>query len=187
MARYWALWLASILFKIAAIISLAASVFMSLVPFGTSAHIARLLGILVPQPQINTAPQGQLDLSIFWVSSIFNGVLYAVALYALGQACVLLIDAWYDGQLTAKAIFSRIGAKRPTAATGEPQLDWKSTDNDPSDALVSKRETLGYSRRFRQPAPQVPPDDPRRPRTYRKDEVTSNVPDSRLPRPKSKG
>lgn len=107
------------------------------------------------------------------------GVISSLTIYGFGQFILLLLSLQDSSYRTASIMSIRAPKVPKPSIDPSSDVDWQTEAPEPA--------PIGYTRRFRPPAPEVPPDDPRRPRTYRKDEVSSNIPDSRLPRPKSKG
>lgn len=108
------------------------------------------------------------------------GSVFSLTLYGAGQF-VLLMMSIHDSSSRTSGILG-IRGRRPAA----PRPDDPHPVQYTQEPDASPRP-MGYSRRYRPAPPDVPADDPRHVRTYRRQVVYRDAPESRIPRPKAKG
>lgn len=181
MGRYWALQLASFVFRFAGVLVLAYAFIQLVYPVADWKNGSVDIQFF-PHPLLvyQSLDNSESVMATIPISRLLHGFFYSLALYAIGQTFAAIFEMKRESEIVYRAIMSRARRSQELPADKTVELDWRADSPPQSD-------TMGYSRRYRPEAPQVPPDDPRRPRMYSKREITTHAPDSRLPRPKSKG
>lgn len=183
MGRYWALRIASYVFKGAGVLVLGyafVQLFYPVQDWKTGSVDIQFF----PHPLLvyQSVDNSEAIMAAIPASRLLHGIFYSLALYAIGQSFSAIFEMKRESEAITRVIMSRLN-KRADSISQAPtdptiSVEWQT---------VNGSRPLGYSRRYRPPSPEVPEDDPRRVRTYRRDPIVRDAPESRIPRPKAKG